>query len=223
MALADVMAELESLGTEQNRKTYSRHGGGANIFGVSFAHLGKIAKRLKKDTPLAEQLWATGNFDARNLATLIADPADISQKTVEAWAKSVNNRSHGDLVAAHVSSKAPFAQQLMEKWRAAKSDHTRQQGWDLVAILAMQQKLTDEQMTAALAEIERDIDTAPNWTRHAMNGALISIGIASDQHHAQVLQIAARIGKVEVDHGSTDCKTPDAVAYIAKARARKKA
>ncbi len=223
MALADVMAELESLGTEQNRKTYSRHGGGANIFGVSFAHLGKIAKRLKKNTPLAEELWATGNFDARNLATLIADPADISQKTVEAWAKSVNNRSHGDLVAAHVSSKAPFAQELMEKWRAAKSDHTRQQGWDLVGILARNGALTDEQMAAALAEIERDIHTAPNWTRHAMNGALISIGIASDQHHAQVLQIAARIGKVEVDHGNTDCKTPDAVAYIAKARARKKA
>lgn len=223
MALPEVMAELESLGTEQNRKTYARHGGGANIFGVSFAHLGKIAKRLKKNTPLAEELWATGNFDARNLATMIADPANISQKTVEAWAKSVNNRSHGDLVAANVSSKAPFAPELMEKWRAAQADHTRQQGWDLVAVLAMQHKLTDEQMTAALAEIERDIRTAPNWTRHAMNGALISIGIASDKHHPEVLQIAARIGKVEVDHGSTDCKTPDAVAYIAKARARKKA
>ena len=217
------MAELESLGTEQNRKTYARHNGGANIFGVSFAHLGKIAKHLKKNTPLAEELWATGNFDARNLATMIADPSSISRQTVEAWAKSVNNRCHADLVAMHVSSKTPFAVQLMDKWRAAKADHTRQQGWDLVGLLARQHQLTGEQLSTALAEIERTIRTAPNWTRHAMNGALISIGIASDQHHAEVLQIAARIGKVEVDHGNTDCKTPDAVAYIAKARARKKA
>ncbi len=222
MALAEVMAELESLGTEQNRKTYSRHGGGAKIFGVSFAHLGKIAKRIKKDTPLAEQLWATGNYDARNLAVLIADPATISRKSVEAWAGSVTNRGHADLVAANVTSKCPFALALMEKWRAAKEDLVRQQGWDLVGILARNGVLTDEQLAAALAEIERTIRTAPNWTRHAMNGALISIGIASDKHHAEVLQIASRIGKVEVDHGHTDCKTPDAAAYIAKARARKK-
>ena len=223
MALAEVMAELESLGTEQNRKTYARHGGGANAFGVSFAHLGKIAKRLKKNTPLAEQLWATGNYDARNLAVLIADPAHISRETVESWAGSVTNRGHADLVAANVTSKCPFALELMNEWRAAKQDLVRQQGWDLVGILARNGVLTDQQLTAALAEIERDIHTAPNWTRHAMNGALISIGIASDQHHAAVLQLAARIGKVEVDHGNTDCKTPDAVAYIAKARARKKA
>jgi len=34
--------------------------------------------------------------------------------------------------------------------------------------------------------------------------------------------MAAAIGKVEVDHGETSCKTPDAVPYIEKALARKK-
>jgi hypothetical protein len=33
---------------------------------------------------------------------------------------------------------------------------------------------------------------------------------------------ASRIGKVEVDHGETGCKTPDAIPYIKKAAARKK-
>jgi len=33
---------------------------------------------------------------------------------------------------------------------------------------------------------------------------------------------ARRIGKVEVDHGDTSCKTPDAEPYILKASARKK-
>jgi len=30
------------------------------------------------------------------------------------------------------------------------------------------------------------------------------------------LAAAKRIGKVEVDHGETGCKTPDAAAYIRK-------
>jgi hypothetical protein len=33
---------------------------------------------------------------------------------------------------------------------------------------------------------------------------------------------AQRIGAVEVDHGETGCKTPDAAAYIAKARAHRR-
>ena len=33
---------------------------------------------------------------------------------------------------------------------------------------------------------------------------------------------AKRIGKVDVDHGETGCKTPDAAPYIAKAAAHRK-
>ena len=36
-----------------------------------------------------------------------------------------------------------------------------------------------------------------------------------------LIAAAQRIGKVEVDHGDTDCKTPDAVSYIKKSLARK--
>ncbi len=36
------------------------------------------------------------------------------------------------------------------------------------------------------------------------------------------LEAATRIGKVDVDHGQTSCKTPDAVPYIEKAAKRKR-
>jgi len=34
---------------------------------------------------------------------------------------------------------------------------------------------------------------------------------------AEKLEKTYRIGKVDVDHGETSCKTPDAVAYIERA------
>ena len=40
---------------------------------------------------------------------------------------------------------------------------------------------------------------------------------------ATVVAVAKAIGKVEVDHGDTSCKTPDAVPYILKARLRAEA
>lgn len=74
-----------------------------------------------------------------------------------------------------------------------------------------------------LETIERDIHQRANRVREAMNSALIAIGMRSPALEEQALAIAAAIGKVHVDHGDTGCKTPDAAAYIHKARARQKA
>ena len=44
-----------------------------------------------------------------------------------------------------------------------------------------------------------------------MNGALISIGIRNAKLEKLAIAAAKRIGKVEVDHLETSCKTPDRV------------
>jgi hypothetical protein len=55
-----------------------------------------------------------------------------------------------------------------------------------------------------------------------MNGALISIGILKPALRKRAIEAAKRIGKVEVDHGETNCKTPNAVSSIEKASQRKR-
>ena len=47
---------LKSMGTAQNRKIYSRHGAGENIYGVSFANLAKLRKQIKTNHELALEL-----------------------------------------------------------------------------------------------------------------------------------------------------------------------
>jgi 3-methyladenine DNA glycosylase AlkD len=67
MFLEEVMASLRAAGTEQNRKIYPRHGVKNEVFGVSFADLGKLKKQIKIDHALALALWSTGVHDARIL------------------------------------------------------------------------------------------------------------------------------------------------------------
>jgi NAD(P)-dependent dehydrogenase (short-subunit alcohol dehydrogenase family) len=55
-----------------------------------------------------------------------------------------------------------------------------------------------------------------------MNTALISIGTRSDDLEAETIEVAARIGPVDVDHGATGCRTAIASTYIPKARARQR-
>ena len=77
--ISAVMADLEAAGTAQNRKVYARHGAAEPMFGVSYAELGRIAKRIKTDHALARQLWDSGNHDARVLALRVADPAALDK------------------------------------------------------------------------------------------------------------------------------------------------
>ena len=221
MTLAETMNALEAAGTAQNRKVYARHGYPANMFGVSFAVLGKLQKQIKRDQELASALWRTGNGDAMALATMIGDPAGVTGKELEAWAATIPSYTHSDLLARFVSG-TPQAAKLRAKWIKSKADHVSQCGWDLVAHAATKGDLTDAECEELLAVIEQKIHGAPNWTRRAMNGALIAMGGRNAKVEKQAIAAARRIGKVHVDHGETSCQTPDAVAYIQKIAARRK-
>jgi len=82
--------------------------------------------------------------------------------------------------------------------------------------------ISDTDAEQILETIEKEIHRSANWARYAMNGALIAIGIYKPALRAKAIAAAKRIGRVEVDHGETNCKTPDAAPYIEKALKRKR-
>lgn len=216
------MAELETLGTEQNRKVYARHGVTGEAFGVSYGNLEKLRKKAGKDTALAGELWATGNHDARVLATKVADPKKVSAETLDAWSADLENYVLTDAVAA-LAGKSPQAAELAERWSRSEKEFQAAAGWSLLASLAMQAPdrggLPDEDLSRRLEEIETGIAAAANRVRYAMNNALIAIGAYRPALTERAVAAASAIGPVEVDHGETGCKTPDAAAYIEKTRA----
>ena len=65
MKQREVLKELKAMGTAQNRKLYARHGIGTDMYGVSYANLTKLKKKIKRDHELALSLWASGNFEQR--------------------------------------------------------------------------------------------------------------------------------------------------------------
>ena len=220
MNLQEAMQQLESFGTAQNRKIYGRHGVGDHMFGVSYANQNKLAKAIKRDQDLALQLWATGNHDARVLAAMVADPAQTRDSLLEAWADELDNYVLTDTFSSFVG-KTSLAFDKAEHWCPSDGEWPGRAGWHMVAHLALKnQDLPDDYFTACLATIEGEIHVRKNRVRDAMNNALIAIGMRNDALEEQALA-AARIGKVEVDHGQTGCKTPDATDYIRRTLARR--
>ena len=223
MTSQDVLKELEAKGTAQNRKVYPRHGVKGELFGVSYADLGKLTKKYRGDTELARALWASGNHDARVLATMIADPEGMKSGEIDAWLRDLDNYVLTDALAKLVS-KTPFAETKLTKWARSKSEWAARAGYVLLSQDALKAHTRPQSFyTDYLKRIESDIHSSKNQVRDAMNSALIAIGLRSPALEKRALAAAKRIGKVEVDHGETGCKTPDATAYIQKAKARRKA
>ncbi len=54
-----------------------------DIWGVSAPKLRTLAKKIGKDHRLAAELWRTGIHDARLLATLVDDPAKMTERQME--------------------------------------------------------------------------------------------------------------------------------------------
>lgn len=218
MTFGEVMARLEEMGTAQNRKIYARHGVPDPMYGVSFANIEKLARRAGVDQPLAERLWASGNHDAQILATRVADPARFGRRDLDLWARALSSYVLTDAFSALVGRTA-HVRAKAEAWGRARGEWKGQAGWNLVAYLALHDEdLDDAYFADRIDQIEAEIHDRPNRVRHAMNSALIAIGLRNPALERRAVEAARRIGPVEVDHGETSCTTPDAAAYIAKAK-----
>ena len=223
MTAKAILSELEALGSAQTRKIYKRHGVGDNQYGVSYANLKTLKKKIKVDHDAARQLWSTGNHDARILATMIADPKQADESLLDAWADDLSNYVTTDAFSGF-ASKTAFVQQKMEQWTGSDDEWKGQTGWSLLAYLAMNDaSVPDDFFDPYLAIIAQDIYHRKNRVRYSMNSALIAIGARSDALEQKALAVAEQVGTVDIDHGETGCKTPDAASYIRKSRKRMRA
>ena len=67
-----------------------------------------------------------------------------------------------------------------------------------------------------LGTVVKDIKTAADRVRYAMNGFVIVVGSYVKPLSKQAKAVAKQIETISVDVGDTDCKIPLATAYIEK-------
>ena len=222
--LAEVMFELERLGTEQTRRTFVRHGAPPDqMFGVKIGDMKTILKKIKGRQELALELYDTGNSDAMYLAGLVANGALMTKKKLESWARGASWSMISDYTVPWVASESPFAAELAQKWIDAKQSSIVSGGWmTWSAIVATRpdEQLDLKALEKLLKRVVGEIHDCHNSVRSAMNGFVIALGGYVVPLRQKAREAAQKIGKVEVDVGDTACKIPLALEYIDKMIAR---
>src|SRR6266850_3538489 len=219
MLASDVLAKLKRLGKKKTAEIYRRHGATGDVWGISFADLGALKKQIKTDHDIAQSLWKSGVLDAQTLALMIADPATLTPAEADEWLA----QSRADVLLGYLAqlvARTAFARDKLQVWTQSEDDFPRTTGYTLLSVLLAADQIPDEEARRYLNAIEATIRDSANRARYAMNGAVIAIGSHKPALKKEAIAAARRIGKVEVDHGETGCKTPDAEAYIKKAKSK---
>lgn len=221
MKLKDVMAELEKKGSPTIKRIFLRHGAREPFFGVKVGDMKPIAKKIRGDQALALELYATGNGDAQYLAGMVADGARMTRGQLQEWADTSCWRMVSNFTVPWVVAEHPDGYALARKWIDAKKEHLMLAGWhSLGAIVTVtpDDRLPIGEIGALLDRIAKTIHKSPNWVRVAMNYFIIACGTYVAPLGDRAIATARQVGKVEVDVGETECKIPDAEAYILKSR-----
>ncbi len=215
-----IMQQLEELGNAQTKKTYINHGAKEPLFGVTINKLNPIAKKIKTNHALAEELYASGNYDAMYLAAMIADPKTMTEADFDRWMSQAYFHMISDYTVAILLADSPMACAIADKWIASGDELKMSAGWCTYTWLLGIRKddFFDIGRIKQLLKIaQKTIHQAPNRTRYAINSFVTAVGISYLPLHNEAVAAAEAIGKVEVYMGKTSCKVPLAAEYIAKA------
>lgn len=196
-----VMQELEALGKERTKKIYMSNGAQEPLFGVATGAMKPIAKKIKLNQPLAEALYATGNYDAMYFAGIIAEPKAMTESDFERWIDGAYFYMLSDYVVAVTLAEADIAQQIADKWIASGEELKMSAGWSCYCWLLGNRpdvEFSESKMANMLEMVKSAIHNSPERTKSAMNNFLHTVGVSYVPLHDKALATAQQIGPVEL-------------------------
>ncbi|MEH7219517.1 DNA alkylation repair protein [Bacillus toyonensis] len=201
MDFKTVMQELESLGKERTKKIYISNGAHEPVFGVATGAMKPIAKKIKLNQELAEELYATGNYDAMYFAGIIADPKSMSESDFDRWMDGAYFYMLSDYVVAVTLSEANIAQDVADKWITSGDELKMSAGWSCYCWLLGNRKdneFSESKISDMLEMVKNTIHDSPERTKSAMNNFLNTVAISYVSLHEKAVETAKEVGIVEV-------------------------
>lgn len=190
-----VVALLKSKATKATRDGMARYGiPSENALGATVGTLRQVAKGIGRDHQLADDLWKTGIYEARMLATFVDDPALVTPAQMDRWRRDFDSWAICDTACFHLFDKTPHAWAKVRKWATLKEEFGKRAAFALIASLTVHDKTSgDEPFAVSLVLIENAASDDRNFVKKAVDWALRSVGKRSPKLHAAAIATAERL------------------------------
>lgn len=219
MNFETIMQELEDLSKPRMKKIYLSNGAQEPLFGVTTGEMKPMSKKIKKNQPLAEELYATGNYDAMYFAGVISDPKIMTESDFDRWMDAAYFYMLSDFVVAVTLSESDIAQDVADKWIASGQELRMSAGWSCYCWLLgnrSDNEFSESKISDMLDHVKKTIHDAPERTKASMNNFLSTVGISFSPLHEKALETAMEVGTVEVKRENKKNSTLNAYESIQK-------
>lgn len=195
MTAEEVVSLIKEKSVPSNLAGMARFG--INItkaLGTSLPELRKIAKSIKKNHGLAQDLWDTGIHEARIIASLIDDPAKVTPEQMDSWTADFYSWDLCDQVCGNLFDRTPFVLEKALEYSHHSKEFVKRAGFVLMAEYAVHHKLaSNEVFIRFLPVIEREAWDNRNFVKKGANWALRQIGKKNPELRAAAIGCANRI------------------------------
>jgi 3-methyladenine DNA glycosylase AlkD len=195
----DVVRTLERLGDRSRLEGMARFGiDTTRAVGVTVTELRRFARDLGHDHELAAALWASGVHEARLLASLVDEPAMVSEAQMEAWVADLDSWDVCDGVCGNLFDRTPFALDKAVEWSSREPEFQKRAAFALMASAAVHRKdLPDAAFASLLPMIRAQAIDERNYVKKAVSWALRQIGKRSPGLNSQAVRTAERIERID--------------------------
>lgn len=195
MNAKSILCDLKKRANPKNAEGMKRFGiTGKNMLGVSVTWLRQYAKSIPKNHELAQTLWDVGYHEARILASILDEPAQVTPEQMDAWMKDFDSWDVCDQTCGNLFDKTPFAWKKATTWTQREKEFQRRAGFALMATLAWHDKTSpDSKFEPFFPLIVKYATDERNFVRKAVNWALRQIGKRNKKLHQKAIQTATQI------------------------------
>jgi len=187
-----VLLELRAMADPSRLAGMARYGIATDAaLGVTVTELRTLARRLGRDHDLAAELWETGVHEARMLATMVDEPALVTEAQLETWVRDVRSWDLCDGLCGNLVDRTPFAFDKAVEWSARPEEFVKRAGFALIAWTAVHRKdEDDETFRAFLPVIRAGATDERNYVKKAVSWALRQIGKRSLELNVDAVALA---------------------------------
>jgi len=198
-SVKDVLDELQSKAKPEQLKGMAKFGIAVEQrLGVTVPDMRKLAKEIGRDHKLALDLWRTGIAEARIVASMVGDPAKLTEEQMEDWVKGINSWDVCDQVCMNLFEKNQLAWKKIVDWSEREEEFVKRTAFSLIACLAWHdKKASDEKFIELFPVIIREATDERNFVKKAVNWALRNIGKRNLKLNEAAINTAREIQRID--------------------------
>lgn len=198
-AAMDVAAVLAWLEAHASRKVRDEMGPRYGIhtdkaYGVAMGDMLKLARTIGRDHALAAALWDTGWYEARMVAAMVEEPAQMTAAQMDRWCRDFDNWGIVDTVCFKLFDRLPPAFTKVRQWAKRRNEFEKRAGFVLLACLALHDGAAEEEdFLVCLPLVEEAAQDDRNFVRKGVSWAMRAMAGRGPRVHRAVQASAERL------------------------------